>query len=992
MENGSRLPNVTSFNHNPNHPPIPEPSVVFNDCTDGNGDSSPSSNNTSDTYHSNEKESEFVREWHNRFTSTTTFVEFSRLCDLFAAEVATKGKEISSNNPTRSRPIPNPRNRPNGRVPSSNRRRLQFNPRDAKRIQILYRLSKKRAARQILNENNTSYSGTKERAEQYFSDTFSPSTINLDEVMASLNEHVPSTNEDPSVMAPMTNKEIKNKLRSMSNSAPGRDKVEYRHLKRVDPNCKVLGAIFNKCLKENKIPTSWKQSTTILIHKKGPADDPSNFRPIALMSCIYKLFTSILSSRVSSCAINNDLISSHQKSAKPAEGCHEHTFTLQSIVADCKRNRKNCFFAWLDLRNAFGSISHEAIYSTLKHMGFPDQLIELVKDIYTDAKTVVKLSKDQETNPIHVNAGVKQGCPISPILFNLTTELLIRVVQSRCNENSDISFKLHGNPIYVLAYADDLVLISRTRDGLQTLLDDVSAAANILNLSFRPDKCASLSLTCGKREQSRVGNSVFSVQNGNIPTLLKEESYRYLGVPIGLLYDATDMNAITNKLIKDLEKIRDSLLAPWQKLDAIRTFIQPCITYALRTCPVSRESLKNYRSKLIDVLRSICNLPKRATTHYLFAARSVGGLGLQDPFDERHVQSIVHAIKILSASDPLIKSISKGQLSSVVYRCFHRDPSDDEVDAFLSGSLDGELSNHSTSNNSQTLWSRCRISSRALKAKIKSARVNVSVSIDNFQSAADHKSVAYYLHQHCLKKHADLWKNLPDQGKTARCFKENNISSVHSWCYDGTGMRFCDWRFIHRARTNTLPTNDVKSRWKGDSSPTCRRCHSDIDTETLPHIICNCRPNMVSITARHNKVLDRLVKEIKQGEISIDQVVPDAPGEDRPDIVVRDGDKALIIDITCPFENDKTALMVADNRKKEKYDYLIDFFKTKNVRAKVFGFVVGALGGWYPGNEKVLNEIEMSLRYRTLFRKLCCAEAIKGSRNIYVEHLTGVQQ
>ena len=117
-------------------------------------------------------------------------------------------------------------------------------------------------------------------------------------------------------------------------------------------------------------------------------------------------------------------------------------------------------------------------------MGFPDQLIELVKDIYTDAETVVKLSKDQETHPIHVNAGVKQGCPISPILFNLTTELLIRVVQSQCNENSDIAPKPHGNPIYVLAYADDLVLISRTRDGLQTLLDDVSKAANILNLSF----------------------------------------------------------------------------------------------------------------------------------------------------------------------------------------------------------------------------------------------------------------------------------------------------------------------------------------------------------------------------------------------------------------------------------------------------------------------------------------------------------------------------
>ena len=89
--------------------------------------------------------------------------------------------------------------------------------------------------------------GTKERAEQYFSDTFSPSTINLDEVVASLNQHVLSTNEDSSMMAPMTNKEIKNKLCSMSNSAPGR----------VDPNCKIVGAIFNKQLLATSLLQDW---------------------------------------------------------------------------------------------------------------------------------------------------------------------------------------------------------------------------------------------------------------------------------------------------------------------------------------------------------------------------------------------------------------------------------------------------------------------------------------------------------------------------------------------------------------------------------------------------------------------------------------------------------------------------------------------------------------------------------------------------------------
>ena len=466
--------NTSSSNGNtPSHIINPDPLVTLNGCTNSNGNEPSTNENRPNPESDVESNSEFVREWSSKISTATSFDEFCSKCDEYAKAVVTESKAKSgSNPPRRGMPVRNPRNRPNNRVPNRNRRPLLFNPREARRIQILYRLSKKRAARQILQDNSTIYTGTKDQAQDYFSNTFSSSAVDLDDLVSSLSDNVPSAETDNSIMDPMSSKEIKNKLRSMSNSAPGKDRVEYRHLKMVDPECKVLGLIFNKCLEENKVPLSWKQSTTILIYKKGSSDDPSNFRPIALMSCIYKLFTSILSSRVSHFAIDKDLISAEQKSAKPSEGCHEHSFTLQSVVADCKRNQKNCFLAWLDLRNAFGSISHDTIYTTLQHMGFPNSLIHLIKDIYTDATTIVKTKRDEETDPVQVNAGVKQGCPISPILFNLTTELIIRAVKSRCEENSDISFKLHGQPVFVLAYADDLVLISRTRDGLQRLVSN----------------------------------------------------------------------------------------------------------------------------------------------------------------------------------------------------------------------------------------------------------------------------------------------------------------------------------------------------------------------------------------------------------------------------------------------------------------------------------------------------------------------------------------
>ena len=80
MGNGTP-PNIPSVDHRPEHQSNPEQSVVLNDCTDGNGNNLPSFHNTSNMDRGNEKDSDFVREWHNRFTSATTFVEFSRSCD-----------------------------------------------------------------------------------------------------------------------------------------------------------------------------------------------------------------------------------------------------------------------------------------------------------------------------------------------------------------------------------------------------------------------------------------------------------------------------------------------------------------------------------------------------------------------------------------------------------------------------------------------------------------------------------------------------------------------------------------------------------------------------------------------------------------------------------------------------------------------------------------------------------------------------------------------
>ena len=433
--------------------------------------------------------------------------------------------------PTFHRRKPLPRcNRPSGRRPAFRHRPLLSNPAEAQRIQTLYRHSKKKAARKILSPNRSPYTGSIESAESFFKETFSFRNCDIASLQDKLNDLTTPAPIDDSLFTSSTNNEIRRKLFSAANTSPGPDRVEYRHLKQVDTSCSILSLLFDHCFKRRDVPPAWKAAITVLIYKKGSTEDPSNFRPIALMSCLYKLVMGVIAKRLTSWAVDNDLVSKEQKSARPSEGCYEHTLLLQSVIADARRSHKNVFVAWLDLRNAFGSIPHSAITTTLTHIGVPLPLIEMISNSYSGATTQIR-TPNGLTADIPVLSGVKQGCPLSPIIFNLTIDLILRAIKRSASHIGPA--KVHDIPFSVLAYADDLVVISRKKDRLQKLLNAASSTATDLGLSFRPDKCASISLTCSNSSESSFELNEFIVQNKPIPPLDRENPYKYLGVPIG---------------------------------------------------------------------------------------------------------------------------------------------------------------------------------------------------------------------------------------------------------------------------------------------------------------------------------------------------------------------------------------------------------------------------------------------------------------------------
>ncbi|GBO04469.1 hypothetical protein AVEN_59366-1 [Araneus ventricosus] len=143
----------------------------------------------------------------------------------------------------------------------------------------------------------------------------------------------------------------------------------------------------------------------------------------------------------------HNILSPCQKGFTPHDGILEHNFVLQQSLEQARLQRKELCIAWLDVTNAFGALPHSAIFEALSAAGTDDQFLDLIRDIYSDATTQI-LSGLSTTRPIEIKSGVKQGCPISGLLFNICVDPVIRSIQENASAHR------------VLAFADDVCLLA----------------------------------------------------------------------------------------------------------------------------------------------------------------------------------------------------------------------------------------------------------------------------------------------------------------------------------------------------------------------------------------------------------------------------------------------------------------------------------------------------------------------------------------------------
>ena len=217
---------------------------------------------------------------------------------------------------------------------------------------------------------------------------------------------------------------------------------------------KVFHSIGQQIRKTQQWPQDWKRSVFLPIPKKGNAKECSNYHTIALISHSSKVKLKILQARLQQ-YVNHEL-PDVKAGFRKGRGARDQIANIRWIIEKAREFQKNIYFCFIDYAKAFDCVDHNKLWKILKEMGIPHHLPCLLRNIYAGQEATVRTGHGT-TDWFQIGKGVCQGCILSPHLFNLYSEYIMR---NAGLAEAIAGIKIAGRNITNLRYTDDTILMA----------------------------------------------------------------------------------------------------------------------------------------------------------------------------------------------------------------------------------------------------------------------------------------------------------------------------------------------------------------------------------------------------------------------------------------------------------------------------------------------------------------------------------------------------
>ena len=294
---------------------------------------------------------------------------------------------------------------------------------------------------------------------------------------------------------------------------------------------------------EEVVPQDLKDAVIVTIYKKkGNRADCGNSRGISLLSIIGKVIASILLQRLLT-QLTEIVTPNTQYGFRKDRSTTDAIFIARQLQEKCREERKSLFMAFVDLSKAFDTVNRELMWQVLEKFGVPPKFLEILRQLHDGMQARVRVGSVL-SEPFPVAVGVKQGCVLAPVLFNLFLAVINIVTHNAINgyKGVAVEYRLDGSlfdlrrlqahtkttllDIAELQYADDLVLLANTPTDLQNGLNLLTAAYDAMGLKVNINKTEIVIQNNSHQENINHNHPPFRINNEEIKVV---EDFPYLG-------------------------------------------------------------------------------------------------------------------------------------------------------------------------------------------------------------------------------------------------------------------------------------------------------------------------------------------------------------------------------------------------------------------------------------------------------------------------------
>ena len=443
----------------------------------------------------------------------------------------------------------------------------------------------------ILTESEKITERWKRYCEEMYSNNHSTDNVQLCE----------KETEQEEPMLPPLRSEIEWAIKSLKDGkSPECDNIQAEMIKASgEEGIDLYHKLCTKIWEAEKWPSDWKRAIFIPLPKKGDLKLCSNYRTISLISHASKILRKVIMKR-----IENKLeqeVSNTQAGFRKKRGTKDHIFNLHMIIQKYREVNTGLHTCFIDYSKAFDCVNHEKLWNTLNEMNFHHKTVNLIRSLYEEQQAAVRLEIGT-TEWFPVTKGVRQGCILSPHLFSLYTEGIMREVEHDPRNKLYAEPTIQDLPIRDLRYADDTALLSTTPTGLESLIKSVKEHSEQKGLNLNIKKTKIMDTDKCKEE------AIIKINGEEIERV---GSFEYLGAKIEANGKTTPK--IRRRLAMATSKLK-KMTNIWKgqcietKIRVLKSTVFPTATYGCETWSINKTDAKKITAFEMKCYRKILSI------------------------------------------------------------------------------------------------------------------------------------------------------------------------------------------------------------------------------------------------------------------------------------------------------------------------------------------------------------------------------------------------